>query len=107
MDYEKINEALEEMKRQNDIEFAYYEFQGSPGTKSYIAYYESEKSSFGADNKVYHYDYNFVIELYTPGKLPDLEKSLIEIFDKKEIYWQQGPQGKIKNEDMYLTTFFV
>lgn len=101
MTYEKINEALTEF----GFPYAYYNFEGEVKSDIFVSYYENGTDSFGADNKTYVSDTRFVVELYAPKKDVATERKLTEIFDRKEIYWESGPQGKI--EGMYLTIFYV
>lgn len=102
MTYELINEILTQL----GIPYTYYQFKDSPTGDKYIAYFDMEKQRFLADNKVYHHEEAFAVELYTKTKDIETEEALIELFDQYEVAWSGGVSTWIDSEQMYQTVFY-
>lgn len=104
MTYELMDEILTEM----GLPYTYYQFSGDnlPAGDKYIAYFESEKVRFLADDKVFHYTPTFAIELYTKYKEPNTEKQLIDLLDQYEVVWSGGESTWIESEQMFQTVFY-
>ena len=102
MTYELIISILDEL----GITYTYYEFQGPITETTYIAYYESGKERFLADDQVYEWHPAFTIELYTKTKEPATEQKLIDLFETNEVVWAGGETSYIDTEKMYMTVFY-
>ena len=102
MKYETITQILKESK----IPFAYYQFKDPPKSEKYIAYFETEKVQFYADNTVYDWAPSFAVELYTKTKDLEAEKILIDLFCKYEVPWSGGASNWIDTEKMLQTVFY-
>lgn len=103
MTYELMNTILTEL----GIPFTYYQFKTKPTGDKYIAYFESEKVRMLADDKVYHYEPSFAVELYTKTKDLTTEASLIALFEHYDVPWSGGTSVYIDSEKMYQTVFYV
>jgi hypothetical protein len=102
MTYETIETILTEL----DLPYAYYQFKSKPRSIPYVAYFEDEKLRFMADDKVYHFEPHFAVELYTTKKDPELENRLIALFDQHEVPWSGGESAYIESEHMFQTVFY-
>ena len=102
MTYELIETILTEL----DIPYAYFQFKTKPGSIPYIAYFESDKLRFLADDKVYHFEPHFAVELYSINKDFETEARLIALFDKYEVPWSGGESAYIESEHMFQTVFY-
>lgn len=102
MTYELMNTIL----TATGIPFTYLQFKNPPTGDKYIAYFESEKLRFLADNKVYHFEPTFAVELYTKIKDNQTEEALIALFDQYEVAWAGGQSVWIESEKMYQTVFY-
>lgn len=110
MSYEIITNILDTLKDSLDIPYAHYQFRDKSeieGKDKYIAYFEVEKNRFLADDKVYLYEPQFAIELYTKHKDVGTERELIALFDAADIVWSGGETVYIDTERMYQTVFYV
>ncbi len=103
MSYELIKKILDEL----GILYTYYEFHEPVTAKRYIAYFENAKDTFLADNKVYHFEPRFTIELYTKVVEPETEQKLIDLFEKYEVVWSADSPTYIDSEKVYQTVFYV
>jgi len=101
--YELIQTILGEL----GLPYAYYQFKKPPEGDKYIAYFESDKVRFLADDKVYHYEPQFAIELYTKEKDIEIEDMLIALFEQHEVVWSGGESTYIDSENVYQTVFYV
>lgn len=102
MTYERIVQILTEL----GIPFAYYQFKNPPTGDKYIAYFETGKDRFLADDKVYSWAPTFAIELYTKKKDLETEDRLIALFEQHEVVWSGGESSWIESEKMYQTVFY-
>lgn len=102
MTYELINQILTQL----GIEYTYYQFKEPPTGDRYIAYFEMGKDRFLADDKVYHWQPQFAVELYTKVKEPETENALIALLDQHEIVWSGGETTFIDTEKMYQTVYY-
>ena len=103
MTYELMNTILTELA----LPFAYDHFREPPTGNAYVAYFESDKIRFLADDVVYHHEPHFAVELYTAFKDPTLEGTLMELFERHEVPWSGGDSVWIESEKMYQTVFYV
>lgn len=103
MTYELIKTILDEL----GIVYSYYEFNEPVTAKRYIAYFENAKDRFVADDKVYHFEPRFTIELYTKHVEPQTEQKLIDLFEKYEVVWSADSATYIDTEKVFLTVFYV
>lgn len=105
MTYQLMTDILDEL----NIKYTYLQFDPGEldGVDKYIAYFESDKIRYLADDKVYHYEPHFAVELYTKYKDINTEQDLIGLFDKNEVPWSGGVSTYIDSEKMYMTVFYV
>ena len=106
MTYTIMTAILDALK----IPYAYYQFEDKSeieGADKYIAYFEDEKLRFMADDKVYHFEPHFAVELYTKTKDIATENALIALFDSNDVAWSGGETVYLDDEKMYLTVFYV
>lgn len=103
MTYDLINLILGEL----GVPYAYHHFKNAPTGDKYIAYFESEKLRFLADDVVYHHEPTFAVELYTKKKDIETEEQLIALFERHEIVWSGGDSIWIDDEKMYQTVYYV
>ena len=90
MEYNEIKNMLEETK----LPVAYWLFdEENPPTAPYIIFSLPDSSNFAADGGVYHKANRLVIELFTPGKSPEVEELLENkldenglVYDRREYY---------------------
>lgn len=109
MTYEKIVEILDALKELLGIPYAYYQFEDPAeieGQDRYISYFESEKARFLADDRVYHFEPHFAVELYTRHKDLEAEEALLWFFDEYDVSWEGGDTVYIESENMYETVFY-
>ena len=109
MSYEKIVAILEALKESLKIPYTYYQFtdpEEIAGQNRYIAYFESDKIRFLADDKVYRYEPQFAVELYTKIKDLEAEQALIALFDSSDVVWSGGETVYLDDEKMYQTVFY-
>ena len=102
MSYELINTILTEL----GIPYTYFQFKEPPSGDKYIAYFEMEKKRFLADDKVYHHEPSFAVELYTKIKDVETEETLIGLFDKYNVVWSGGESTWIESEQVYQTVYY-
>lgn len=102
MTYERIVQILTEL----GIPFTYYQFKDPPTGDKYIAYFETGKDRFLADDKVYSWAPTFAVELYTKKKDLAVEDQLIALFEQHEVVWSGGESTYIESEEMYQTVFY-
>lgn len=110
MTYEIMTAILDALKESLKIPYCYYQFADESeieGADKYIAYFEDDKLRFLADNKVYHFEPHFAVELYTKTKDIETEGALIALFDENEVAWSGGESVYIEDEKMYQTVFYV
>lgn len=72
-----------------------------------IAYYRDSTSNFAADGKVYKKLNNYIVELYTKYKDPELEEKLEAIFDTHEIYYNVASEDYIDSEQLYQIIYNI
>lgn len=72
-----------------------------------IAYYRDSTSNFAADGKVYKKLNNYIVELYTKYKDPELENKLEAIFDTHEIYYNVASEDYIDSEQLYQIIYNI
>lgn len=102
MSFELIKKILDEL----GITYAYYQFTEAVTAARYIAYYEVSKERVLADNKVYHWEPRFAVELYTKVVEPETEQKLIDLFEQHEVVWTATPATYIDDEKVYMTVFY-
>lgn len=105
MTYKLIKDILDEL----GIKYAYFQFEEGEldGIDKYIAYFESEKIRFLADDMVYHFEPHFAVELYTRKKDLETESALTGLFEKYQVPWSSGTSEYIESEQMYQTVFYI
>lgn len=104
IDYDKITSILDEL----GIEYAYYQFnEDMSGKERFIAYLETSRETFNADDKTYAYERRFAIELYTKCIEPDTEQKLIDLLESNEIAWSCDSSTWLEDEKVYMTVFNI
>lgn len=73
----------------------------------FIVYFSSGSENFVADNKVYHSEYNYVIEYYFTKKSREEEMLIEQTFNKEETVWTKSEDIYIQSEDMYLIRYYI
>lgn len=101
MTIEALNEILKEMK----LPVAYNHFK-SIQNPPYLIYFCEGSHNFGADNKVYQKNDNFVMELYTSKKDSALETQLEELLNLNELYYEKY-EAYIDIEKMYQVRYEI
>lgn len=72
----------------------------------YIVYLEEDSDNFGADNKVWKKILNYRIEAYTDEKDLTLEKSIEDLLDSNDIYYETD-ESYIVQENLYMRIYYV
>lgn len=103
MTYELIKSILDEL----GLPYAYFQFKKPPKGNKYIAYFESDKVRFLADDTVYHFEPHFAIELYTKDKDIATEQALIDLLQENDVPWSGGESTYIDSENVFQTVFYV
>jgi len=67
---------------------AYREYKSTMVTPCLIYLFDNS-DNLGADNRVYHKDNSWNIELYTKKKDPAAEAKVEAVLDAAEIYWEK------------------
>lgn len=94
-----------EMLKQMNLPLAYNHFK-SEQNPPYLVYMVSEIESFSADNKVYHQEDRFSIELYTDKKDIQLETRLEILLEDHEVYYEKY-ETYIDTEKMYQIRYEI
>lgn len=85
------------------LPYAYDHFK-KPTKPPYICFTYPESDNFAADNKVYLKTMNLNIELYTDEKEPELEKTVEDILDASDLFYDSS-ETYIESEKMYMVTW--
>ena len=93
------------MLKQIELPLAYNHFK-SEQNPPYLVYMISETESFAADNKVYHKEDRFAIELYTAKKDTLLETRLEVLLEDHEVYYEKY-EAYIDTEKMYQIRYEI
>lgn len=103
MTYDLINQILTDL----GLPYAYHHFKKPVTANKYVAYFESDRIRFLADDKVYNWEPQFAVEFYS-RKDRDIatENALIELFNQNDVVWSGGESTYIDSEGVYLTTFY-
>ena len=72
-----------------------------------VVYYRQSTSNFCADGKVYYKINNYIVELYTEFKNPELETQLENLFDANNIFYNVTSEDYIDTENMYQIIYEV
>lgn len=104
INYETVTSILKEL----GIEYAYYQFnEDMSGKERFIAYLETSREPFNADDKTYVFERRFAIELYTKVIEPETEQKLIDLLDKYDIAWNCDSSTWLEDEKVYITVFNI
>ena len=88
-----------------DMPVAYRSYN-SPPPLPYLVYFLDDTNNFGADDKVYQQEGNYIIELYTEKHDPTVQEQVEKLFDDNDIYWEKT-ETWIESEKMYLTGYYI
>lgn len=95
--------ALKTVLDSTGLPVAYHSFK-SEGLEvkqpPYIIYYLKNSDNIGADNKVYHKQNHYNVELYTNKKDINTEQKLEDAFDKASIFYDKT-ESYIEEEKMF------
>lgn len=80
--------SLKTLLESTGMKVAYHSFTAPP-PPPYLLYLFDNSDNLGADNKVYHKDNSWNIELYTKKKDPAAEAKVEAVLDAAEIYWEK------------------
>lgn len=104
INYGTVTSILKEL----GIEYAYYQFnEDMSGKERFIAYLETSREPFNADDKTYAFERRFAIELYTKVIEPETEQKLIDLLDKHDIAWSCDSSTWLEDEKVYITVFNI
>lgn len=101
MTLDKVCKMLKQMK----LPLAYNHFKSEQQTP-YLVYMVSETESFAADNKVYHKEDRFAIELYTSKKDTHSETRLEVLLEDHEVYYEKY-EAYLESEKMYQIRYEI
>ena len=99
-------QELKQILEQMNIPVAYSHFNTSTEPPC-IAYYRQSTSNFGADNKVFYKINNYIVELYSEFKNPELESQLENLFDENNVFYDVASEDYIDAENMYQIIYEV
>jgi len=97
--------TLSNLLKSTGLPVAYHHFV-QPPTPPYIVYLFAFSSNFGADNRVYHKNPRYQVELYTEFKDPATEKLLEDLFDTNDIHWEKT-ETYIDSEKLYQIIYEI
>lgn len=101
MRLDKVCEMLKQMK----LPLSYNHFK-SEQQPPYLVYMVIDTESFSADNKVYHKEDRFAIELYTAKKDTHSETRLEILLEDQEIYYEKY-EVYLESEKMYQIRYEI
>lgn len=94
-------EKIETMLGGLGIPVAYHHFEKEDAVNPpFICWLSPGTDNYSADGKVYHRADELDIELYTDERDFELERSLEEILDEQEIFWDKT-ELYIESENMF------
>lgn len=97
---------IEEMLKELDMPYSYYNFQEEDITPPFIAYVEEQSSPVLADGSVYFMIRNIRFELYSDVKDYTLINKVKEMFDKRCIRYK-CKEDWFYNDRMFEFSFQV
>jgi hypothetical protein len=83
-----------------------YRYYKTPPALPYLVYLLDDTDNFGADDKVYQQEENYIVELYTEKHDPTVQAKMEKLFDDNDIYWEKT-ETWIESEKMYLTGYYI
>ena len=91
----------------NEQSVAYGRFEFAPGTIPYIIYHETTPDILHADNRNWHMERSFTVELYTDRNRPDMELALEQAFDDAELPFTKAGKAWIESDKMYQIAYYL
>ena len=101
-----MNEAtLKALLEQSGYPVAYHQFK-TPLTPPYLVYLFTGTDNMGADNRVYHHEPSYQVELYTLAKNPAAEQAVEALLNSQDIYWEKS-ETYIQSEKLYQVVYEI
>lgn len=97
--------ALKTLLETTGLPVAYHSYK-KPPPLPYIVYLLTNTENFGADDRVYARESNYLIELYTEKKDPAVEKLLEDVLDNSNIFWDKT-ETFIQSEGFFQVAYFI
>lgn len=100
-----MKKNLKEILEESKLRVTYREWK-KPPSLPYLVYLYKDSENFGADNKVYHSDENYQIELYSNEK-DELNELVVEqILDDHDIYYEKS-EIYVESERLYQVVYLI
>ena len=97
---------LYKILKETGLPVAYYKFEEEV-SPPFLAYYGSGSKNLGADNGVYHKDYDYTIEYYYTKKDFGKEELIESKLDEHELYWSKSTDIYIDQENMFVIYYYI
>ena len=97
---------LYEILKQTGRPVAYHSFKEDTELP-FLIWIGAGSKNFGADDKVYHNKYGYVVEYYYEFKDLEMEDKIEELFNSNEIYWQKSEDIYIESERMFVIYYYI
>ena len=98
----EINSLLNTM----NIPVAYDHFKADDTIPPFILYRNDDTDTFKADDKTYYKENNYIIDLTTIKKQPDLEEQLETLFDSNNIPYEKF-EDYIESEKIFQIRYLI
>lgn len=98
----EINSLLNTM----NIPVAYDHFKDDNTIPPFILYRNDDTDTFKADDKTYYKENNYIIDLTTIKKQPDLEEQLETLFDSNNIPYEKF-EDYIESEKIFQIRYLI
>lgn len=96
---------LKTLLEQSGYPVAYHQFK-TPPAPPYLIYLLTGTDNMGADNRVYHQDPSYQVELYTLVKDPAAEQEVETLLDSQDVYWEKS-ETYIQSEKLYQVVYEI
>lgn len=103
MDLDRLYRIL--LETELPVVYDQFEEEGVPPLP-WIVYYETDATTFSADNHVYFASQEVAVELYTEKKDPDTEQKLEDVLDYYEFYYSKS-ESSVLDEGLCLITYTI
>ena len=98
-------EALKTLLKSTGLPVSYSHFK-KPPDPPYLVYLFDNSENFGADDKVYHRESNYRVELYTEKHDPAAQAQIETLFDSNDIFWEKD-EVWIESEKLFQTAYYI
>lgn len=95
-----------ELLKKVNIPVAYSFFKKTTALPN-IIYKENGLETVKADNRVYHKEKKYTIELYCEEKDFELEEKLETIFDNHDIVYDKSEEIRLEKEGIYIIYYYI